>query len=194
MDAVTKADMFVFDKTGTLTTGNFRVCRIETAGIYSEAEVLKYIASAESKSSHPMAKAVVEYAKQQQATLYPVGAVTEIAGYGLEAYIGGKQILAGNYRLMDKYGIAYPEGLHEMPESLILCACNGIYAGVVVMEDELKDDAVEAIRGLKQQGIRHFEILSGIRPHWYKTLHTVWISGMLMAIYYRPIRWPAFRS
>lgn len=108
-----------------------------------------------------MAKAVVEYAKQQQATLYPVGAVTEIAGYGLEAYIGGKQILAGNYRLMDKYGIAYPEGLHEMPESLILCACNGIYAGVVVMEDELKDDAVEAIRGLKQQGIRHFEILSG---------------------------------
>ncbi len=161
LDAVTKADTFVFDKTGTLTTGNFRVCRIETAGIYSEAEVLKYIASAESKSSHPMAKAVVEYAKQQQATLYPVGAVTEIAGYGLEAYIGGKQILAGNYRLMDKYGIAYPEGLHEMSESLILCACNGIYAGVVVMEDELKDDAVEAIRGLKQQGIRHFEILSG---------------------------------
>lgn len=161
LDAVTKADTFVFDKTGTLTTGNFRVCRIETAGIYSEAEVLKYIASAESKSNHPMAKAVVEYAKQQQATLYPVGAVTEIAGYGLEAYIGGKQILAGNYRLMDKYGIAYPEGLHEMSESLILCACNGIYAGVVVMEDELKDDAVEAIRGLKQQGIRHFEILSG---------------------------------
>lgn len=161
LDAITKADTFVFDKTGTLTTGNFRVCRIETAGIYSEAEVLKYIASAESKSNHPMAKAVVEYAKQQQAALYPVGEVTEIAGYGLEAYIGGKQILAGNYRLMDKYGIAYPEGLHEMPESLILCACNGIYAGVVVMEDELKDDAVEAIRGLKQQGIRHFEILSG---------------------------------
>lgn len=161
LDAITKADTFVFDKTGTLTTGNFRVCRIETAGIYSEAEVLKYIASAESKSNHPMAKGVVEYAKQQQAALYPVGAVTEIAGYGLEAYIGGKQILAGNYRLMDKYGIAYPEGLHEMPESLILCACNGIYAGVVVMEDELKDDAVEAIRGLKQQGIRHFEILSG---------------------------------
>lgn len=161
LDAITKADTFVFDKTGTLTTGNFRVCRIEIAGIYSEAEVLKYIASAESKSNHPMAKAVVEYAKQQQAALYPVGAVTEIAGYGLEAYIGGKQILAGNYRLMDKYGIAYPEGLHEMPESLILCACNGIYAGVVVMEDELKDDAVEAIRGLKQQGIRHFEILSG---------------------------------
>lgn len=161
LDAITKADTFVFDKTGTLTTGNFRVCRIETAGIYSEAEVLKYIASAESKSNHPMAKAVVEYAKQQQAALYPVGAVMEIAGYGLEAYIGGKQILAGNYRLMDKYGIAYPEGLHEMPESLILCACNGIYAGVVVMEDELKDDAVEAIRGLKQQGIRHFEILSG---------------------------------
>ena len=161
LDAITKADTFVFDKTGTLSTGNFRVCRIETAGIYSEAEVLKYIASAESKSNHPMAKAVVEYAKQQQAALYPVGAVTEIAGYGLEAYIGGKQILAGNYRLMDKYGIAYPEGLHEMPESLILCACNGIYAGVVVMEDELKDDAVEAIRGLKQQGIRHFEILSG---------------------------------
>lgn len=161
LDAITKADTFVFDKTGTLTTGNFRVCRIETAGIYSEAEVLKYIASAESKSNHPMAKAVVEYAKQQQVALYPVGAVTEIAGYGLEAYIGGKQILAGNYRLMDKYGIAYPEGLHEMPESLILCACNGIYAGVVVMEDELKDDAVEAIRGLKQQGIRHFEILSG---------------------------------
>ena len=161
LDAITKADTFVFDKTGTLTTGNFRVCRIETAGIYSEAEVLKYIASAESKSNHPMAKAGVEYAKQQQAALYPVGAVTEIAGYGLEAYIGGKQILAGNYRLMDKYGIAYPEGLHEMPESLILCACNGIYAGVVVMEDELKDDAVEAIRGLKQQGIRHFEILSG---------------------------------
>ena len=124
LDAITKADTFVFDKTGTLTTGNFRVCRIETAGIYSEAEVLKYIASAESKSNHPMAKAVVEYAKQQQAALYPVGAVTEIAGYGLEAYIGGKQILAGNYRLMDKYGIAYPEGLHEMPESLILCACN----------------------------------------------------------------------
>ena len=129
LDAITKADTFVFDKTGTLTTGNFR---IETAGIYSEAEVLKYIASAESKSSHPMAKAVMEYAKQQQETLYPVGTVTEVAGYGLEAHIDGKQILAGNYRLMDKFGITYPEGLREMPESLILCACDGVYAGVVI--------------------------------------------------------------
>ena len=161
LDAITKADTFVFDKTGTLTTGNFRVCRIETAGIYSEAEVLKYIASAESKSSHPMAKAVMEYAKQQQETLYPVGTVTEVAGYGLEAHIDGKQILAGNYRLMDKFGITYPEGLREMPESLILCACDGVYAGVVVLADELKEDAVEAIRGLKEQGIKHFEILSG---------------------------------
>lgn len=159
LDAITKIDTVVFDKTGTLTTGKFKLDKI--IGVLPDVEVIQYIASAESQSTHPMAKAVVEYARQENISVLPVEFSEEMAGYGLETKIRGQQVVVGNYRLLDKLHIAYPIELRSVPESLILCACDQQYIGCAVLVDELKEDAHQAIQDLKKQGIRQIEILSG---------------------------------
>lgn len=159
LDAITKIDTVVFDKTGTLTTGKFKLDKV--IGIVPEEEVLQYIASAESQSNHPMAKAVIEYARQENIPILPVEFSREMAGYGLETKIDGQQVVVGNYRLLDKSHITYPIELRSIPESLILCARDQQYIGYVVLVDELKEDAHQAILDLKKLGIRQIEILSG---------------------------------
>lgn len=159
LDAITKIDTVVFDKTGTLTTGKFKLDKV--IGIVPDVEVIQYIASAESQSTHPMAKAVVEYARQENIPVLPVEFSKEMAGYGLETKIKGQQVVVGNYRLLDKLHIAYPIELRSVPESLILCARDQQYIGCAVLVDELKEDAHQAIQDLKKQGIRQIEILSG---------------------------------
>ncbi|MDD3039789.1 heavy metal translocating P-type ATPase [Bacteroides sp.] len=159
LDAITKIDTVVFDKTGTLTTGKFKLDKV--IGIVPDVEIIQYIASAESQSTHPMAKAVVEYAKQENIPVLPVEFSKEMAGYGLETKINGQQVVVGNYRLLDKLHIAYPMELRSVPESLILCARDQQYIGCAVLVDELKEDAHQAIQDLKKQGIRQIEILSG---------------------------------
>ena len=159
LDAITKIDTVVFDKTGTLTTGKFKLDKV--IGIVPEEEVLQYIASAESQSNHPMAKAVIEYARQENIPILPVEFSREMAGYGLETKIDGQQVVVGNYRLLDKFHITYPIELRSIPESLILCARDQQYIGYVVLVDELKEDAHQAILDLKKLGIRQIEILSG---------------------------------
>lgn len=161
LDVITKVDTVVFDKTGTLTTGKFELDKVFSIDAVAEDEVLRYIASAEKKSNHPIAKAVVEAVREKAITLYPVGASKEWAGYGVEAEINGQQVLVGNDRLLDKFGVSYPAELCALPESLILCARNHQFIGYVTLADELKEDALEAIQELRKQGVRRIEILSG---------------------------------
>lgn len=184
LDAITKVNAVVFDKTGTLTQGVFEVRRVESVLPGGEEELLSYVAAAEEKSNHPVARAIMRYAscsgeKYFAPTSYgttPVGAnnyspnpatqlppsqVEEIAGNGLRACINGKEVLVGNGQLLRQSGVSYPHELDEIADTTIFCAVNRQYAGYLVLADEPKPDARLAIRELKRLNIDNIQILSG---------------------------------
>ena len=145
MEAITKVNTVVMDKTGTLTQGVFNVQKIATAGDITENELLKIIASVETQSTHPIAKAVVEYAKQQKVNLDKVEDVKEIAGHGLEATVTSKKVLVGNAKLLTKNQIEFSAELASIPETIVVCAINGIYSGYILVADAPKEDAKNAV-------------------------------------------------
>lgn len=184
LDAITKVNTVVFDKTGTLTRGVFEVRRVESGLPGGEEELLSYVAAAEEKSNHPVARAIMRYAscsgeKYFAPTSYgttPVGAnnyspnpttqlppsqVEEIAGNGLRASINGKEVLVGNGQLLRQSGVSYPHELDEIADTTIFCAVNRQYAGYLVLADEPKPDAARAIAELKRLKIDNIQILSG---------------------------------
>ncbi len=161
LDAVTKINTVVFDKTGTLTKGTFEVqfCNCESG--VSEEELIRMIASVESSSTHPIAKAVVNYAGQRDIELSSVTDSKEYAGLGLEAAVNGIQVLAGNGRLLSKFQIEYPPELLFITDTIVVCAIGNKYAGYLLLSDSLKEDARIAIQNLKALGIQNIQILSG---------------------------------
>lgn len=184
LDAITKVNTVVFDKTGTLTQGVFEVRRVESVLPGGEEELLSYVAAAEEKSNHPVARAIMRYASCSGEKYFaptshgttPVGAnnyspnpatqlpplqVEEIAGHGLKASINGKEVLVGNGQLLRQSGVSYPHELDEIADTTIFCAVNRQYAGYLVLADEPKPDARLAIRELKRLNIDNIQILSG---------------------------------
>ena len=116
LDAVTKINTVVFDKTGTLTKGTFEVQDCKCVSGISEKELVRMIASVESDSTHPIAKAIVNYAKLQDIGLAVVTNTKEFAGLGLEAIIDGTSVLVGNSRLLSKFSIKYPAELQSVTD------------------------------------------------------------------------------
>ena len=161
LDAITKVNTVVFDKTGTLTKGVFEVQEVHVEEKFSEAEVLKNIASIEGKSNHPIAKAIEKYAKAHGIEETRDIDVSELAGYGLKAQINGKEVLVGNLRLLEKFEISFPKELIEIPETIVVCADGGEYAGYLLLADVVKEDTKEAIDALKKLNVTDIQILSG---------------------------------
>ena len=161
LDAITKINMVVFDKTGTLTKGTFEVQECKSASGISEKELIGMVASVESDSTHPIAKAIVNYAKLQNVELLPVTGTKEYAGFGLEAMINGTPVLVGNCRLLSKFNIEYPAELLQSTDTIVVCAIGTDYAGYLLLADTLKDDAKKAIDDLKMLHIKNIQILSG---------------------------------
>jgi len=161
LDAITKVNAVVMDKTGTLTQGVFEVQQIVTANGISETELLQTIASVEAQSTHPIAKAIVSYSEWQKVILNKPDSSKEIAGHGLEAVVGGKHVLAGNAKLLAMYQIAYPAEIANIPETIVLCAINGSYAGYVLVADAPKEDASLAVSSLRDLGVKNIVMLSG---------------------------------
>ena len=157
LDAMSRVDTVVFDKTGTLTRGCFAVVRVDGG---DKDAMLRAVSAMESGGSHPIAKAIVEYAGEAGAT---VTGLKNIAGYGLTATVDGHRWAAGTLKLLDREGVAYPQELAAVPETVVACARDGRYEGCLVLADTLKDDAREAIGGLRSCGVGHVEILSGDR-------------------------------
>ena len=151
----------VFDKTGTLTKGTFDVQACKSAGDISEEELVKLIASVESDSTHPIAKAVVNYAKEQNIERVTVTDTKEYAGFGLEATVGGIPVLVGNCRLLSKFDISFPQELLKITDTIVVCAAGNRYAGYLLLADALKEDAKVAIDRLKALNIENIQILSG---------------------------------
>ena len=161
LDAITKINTVVFDKTGTLTKGTFEVQECKSASGISEKELIKLVASVESDSTHPIAKAIVNHAKLQNVELLPVTDTKEFAGFGLEAMIDGTSVLVGNCRLLSKFNIEYPAELLQVTDTIVVCAIGTDYAGYLLLADTLKEDAKKAIDDLKALHIKNIQILSG---------------------------------
>ena len=161
LDAITKINTVVFDKTGTLTKGTFEVQECKSASGISEKELIGMVASVESDSTHPIAKAIVNYAKLQNVELLPVTGTKEFAGFGLEAMVDGTPVWVGNCRLLSKFNIEYPAELLQSTDTIVVCAIETDYAGYLLLADTLKDDAKKAIDDLKMLHIKNIQILSG---------------------------------
>ena len=161
LDAITKINTVVFDKTGTLTQGTFEVQECKSASGIKEKELIKLVASVESNSTHPIAKAIVNYAKLQNVELLPVTGTREFAGFGLEAMINGTPVWVGNCRLLSKFNIEYSAELLQITDTMVVCAIGTDYAGYLLLADTLKEDAKKAIDDLKMLHIKNIQILSG---------------------------------
>lgn len=157
LDAMSRVDTVVFDKTGTLTRGRFAVVRVDGG---DKDAMLRAVSAMESGGSHPIAKAIVEYAGAADAT---VTDLKNVAGYGLTATVDGHRWVAGTLKLLDREGVAYPQELAAVAETVVACAKDGRYEGCLVLADTLKDDAREAVGGLRSCGVGRVEILSGDR-------------------------------
>ena len=166
LEALTKIDTVVMDKTGTLTKGIFKVTEInmknnqntETAG---KNELLKYTAYAESFSNHPIAQSIVKEYEEMGNSIdkSKVEKFEELSGYGLKVRVDGKDILAGNAKLMDLEKIAIEN--EEKLGTVVYVAIDGKYAGNIVIADEIKEDSESAIFGMKKQGIKNIVMLTG---------------------------------
>jgi Cd2+/Zn2+-exporting ATPase len=158
LDEINKINTVVMDKTGTLTKGVFEVQEVEVNGI-KEEEFLNYLVALEKKSTHPIAKAIVEGAVCTQH--FSVKNISEISGMGLEGIVNNNKVLVGNTTLLDKFNIDYPSAIHKLIDVVVLMAIDGKYVGYVTVADELKEDAKESILELKKFGIKEIFMLSG---------------------------------
>jgi len=161
LDAITRINTVVLDKTGTVTKGVFEVQDIIPEEGFSKEELLHAVAIVETQSNHPIAKAIVSSVPKERISFAQPVNVKEVAGQGLEAELDGKKILAGNMKLLDTNDVAYPPEVADIPETTVLCAVDGKYAGYIVVADELKEDAKVAVEELRKAGIKDIVMLSG---------------------------------
>ena len=161
LDAVIRINTVVFDKTGTLTKGTFDVQSCNTEQGISEERLIQLAASVERNSTHPIAKAIANYAGQRNIELISTTDVTEIAGHGLQTTIDGTRILVGNTRLLTKFKVEFPNELSSIVDTIVVCAIGTKYAGYLLLSDTLKEDAVNAIKELEALNINNIQILSG---------------------------------
>jgi Cu+-exporting ATPase len=155
-----KVDTLVVDKTGTLTEGKPRLTAIVPAEEFNENQLLQSVASLEKASEHPLAAAILAGAKEKNIDLVTVEAFQSITGKGITGMVQGRRIGIGNAALMQDLG-AKPELLKERAESLqnegqtvMFIASDGHFAGLIAVADPIKDSAAEAIKELKESGIK----------------------------------------
>lgn len=159
LDDITKVDTVVMDKTGTLTKGVFNVQEVKAHTIDRE-KLVAWTAALESKSTHPIAKAVTEYAKGRFEHLH-VTEIEEIPGHGLKGRIGESILLAGNTQLLLKFNVSFDKEIETIPYTLVAIAIDSEYVGYMTIADEIKEDAPLAITQLRQLGIKQIVMLSG---------------------------------
>ena len=158
LDAMTKINTLVMDKTGTVTKGVFKIKEVKAIG-WNETEFMRYLMAMEEQSTHPIAKAILEYKAKGED--FEAQDVSEIAGKGLKGIVNGKTVLVGNKALMTANNINVPSETESIVESIVLVAIDNQFAGYVVIADELKEDAKETITELHKVGIKKIMMLSG---------------------------------
>lgn len=158
LEALNNVEIVVFDKTGTLTKGIFKVTQIKPENNVSEDELITYAAFAENYSNHPIATSILR-AYGKEIVKDKVKNHEEISGYGVKVVVEEKEVLAGNYKLMDKENISYNKV--ETIGTVVHVAIDKKYAGYIVISDEVKDDSANAIKALKSIGVKKTVMLTG---------------------------------
>ena len=161
LETLSQTKIVVFDKTGTLTQGVFEVCGVHHSEMENEA-LLEYAALAESASSHPISRSI-QRAYGREIDRSRVSDIQELSGNGVIAVVDGRQVAAGNDRLMDRLGVPYIP-CHSVG-TIIHMAVGGKYAGHIVISDVVKPHAKEAIQALKAAGVRKTVMLTGDRQN-----------------------------
>ncbi|WP_445733343.1 heavy metal translocating P-type ATPase [Mariniflexile sp.] len=183
LDEMTKVNTVVMDKTGTVTKGVFKIKNVVVRdGSLSETEMMKYLMAMEEQSTHPIAKAILEYKADSE--YFQASEVSEIAGKGLKGTVNGKTVLVGNKPLMTSNNIEVPSDTDNIVESIVMVSIEGKFAGYVIIADELKDDAHEAINQIRESGISKIIMLSGdkdsITQQVAKEMGVDWAKGGLL--------------
>jgi Cd2+/Zn2+-exporting ATPase len=158
LDTLAGVKAIAFDKTGTLTKGVFKVTEIVSYNGFEQDELLRIAAAAEVNSNHPIAKSIV-VAYERPIDESTVSNYTEIAAHGIQATIEGKLVLAGNDRLMHRENIKHDTC--NVEGTVVHLAIDRVYAGYIIIADEIKEDAVRAIRDLKAAGVERIMMLTG---------------------------------
>ena len=160
LEALSRAEIVVFDKTGTLTKGTFTVTAVHP-DILPEDRLLELAVLAESYSDHPISRSLREaYHKEIDASR--VTGTEDIPGHGVSARVDGRLVQAGSGKLMERMGIPY-RNCHRTG-TIVHVAVDGEYAGHIVIADEIKPDAADAVAALKSQGVRKTVMLTGDQP------------------------------
>jgi Zn2+/Cd2+-exporting ATPase len=158
LEALSSVDTVIFDKTGTLTRGTFKVSSILPADGYSEEELLRFGAAAAFHSSHPVSVSILR-ASGNGVAGSDLESYTEFPGRGVEVSYRGKNVLMGSARLMDEKGIAYGGDSDKLTR--VHLAVGGFYAGSITVADQLKEDALDAVRRLRELGVSKIVMLTG---------------------------------
>jgi Cu2+-exporting ATPase len=160
LEGISRVTAVVLDKTGTLTEGRPRLTDVLSFGS-AEGELLRFAAAAEAGSEHPLASAIVDGAREKGISLPEAASFRAVTGQGIEAVVAGETVLVGNRRLLEAAGMSPGEEANARVESLaqagrtpMYVAVDGKVAGVVAVADALKQDALAAVRALKDMGLR----------------------------------------
>ena len=157
LEALANAETVVFDKTGTLTKGSFEVTKIHTDSM-EEDELLDLAAHAESYSDHPIARSVcAKFGREVDRGR--ISEDEEISGHGIRAVIDGREVCAGNKKLMKAKNVTVPEC--DCRGTMVHIAADGGYAGHIVISDKVKETSAEAIKSLKANGVKQTVMLTG---------------------------------
>jgi Cd2+/Zn2+-exporting ATPase len=159
LDDIIDIKTVVMDKTGTVTKGVFKIKDIVPSSNWSEDKMMKFLLSMESQSTHPIAKAVMEYDPTMD--LKDVDDLKEIAGKGMVGKIDGKVISVGNKKLMELNAITVPDETSSIVETIVMMGVDNEFAGYVTLADELKEDAQRSITDMRAEGIERIVMLSG---------------------------------
>ncbi len=158
LEALAQTETIVFDKTGTLTKGVFKVQEIVPKGISSD-ELLELTAYAENYSNHPISLSLKNsYGKEIDDSL--ITDVQEIAGHGVIATVKGKQIAAGNDKMLSRFDIP-AQSVGDAVGTIIYVIIDGEYSGYIVIADEVKEDSAQAIQLLKKENVKQTIMLTG---------------------------------
>jgi len=163
LERLAHIDTVVLDKTGTLTEGKPEVVAVRALNCSTENQILTLAAALESRSEHPLARAILAAAEKRRLTTPSAESVRAVPGKGIEGLVNGKPIAAGNAALMQEIGIAIPDAQSTAGATLMYIAQDRTLLGVIEARDTLRASAPEAIAGLRRLGI-HTAMLTGDTP------------------------------
>ena len=153
LDAIADIKNVVMDKTGTMTEGVFKVQEVVLKPEFNKDEILKMVNALESQSTHPVATAIHQYVGEIDNSIR-LDNTEEIAGHGLKANVNGKELLVGNFKLLDQFNIKYDLDPTTIVYTLIAIAYDGKFAGYITIADSIKEDAQLTIDKLKALGVK----------------------------------------